>query len=326
MLSNPPRGTPHFFIVGAPKCGTTSISQYLNQHPDLFVLRGEPHFFGRDIDYNAPRLSPRQYRTICQAAGHGRLVGDRSTWYLYSRKAASEIYEFNPNARIIAMVRNPADMLYSLHAHQYQRGRRDDVASLSDALAREADRRIGREVPTNVRFVESLFYSEIPRYTEQIRRYHRCFGADQVRVVLFDDLVRHPSQVYRDLLDFIGVDPSFEADFSVHNAAAPTPDTWLFRRWKASTLRYRARSLVPEPVYRSIRARRRRQLMRSARRAPRPPLPMALRARMNEMFAGEIQQLGALIGRDLDHWLEIESGPGAAVSGSPATRSSMQAD
>jgi len=60
---------PKFFIVGAPKCGTTSMAEYLGQHPELFVIRGEPHFFGSDIDYNTPRISQSRYRALARAAG-----------------------------------------------------------------------------------------------------------------------------------------------------------------------------------------------------------------------------------------------------------------
>jgi len=298
-LDQPP---PHFFIVGAPKCGTTSMGQYLNQHPEIFVLRGEPHYFGTDIDYNSPRLTPAQYRALCRETGGKPVCGDRSTWYLYSSKAAREIYAHNPQALIIAMLRNPAEMIHSLHAHHYQRGLRDDIEDLEQALAAEPDRRRGKWIPANARFPESLFYSAIPRYSEQLQRYFDTFGRERVQVILFDDLKRSPRDVYARALAFLGVDPAFEPDFEVHNASAPTPDSWAYRAWKASSLRYRIRSLAPQPLYDRIRRMRRKRLASAAKRQPRRPLAPEARDRLNLQFADEIDRLETLIGRDLSSW------------------------
>lgn len=293
---------PHFFIVGAPKCGTTSMAQYLNQHPEVFVVRGEPHFFGSDIDYNKPRLTREQYLAICRRTGGKPVCGERSTWYLYSRRAAGEIHAHNPNALIIAMLRNPAEMLHSLHAHHYQRGRRDDIETLAGALAAEPERRQGRRIPRNARFAASLFYSDIPRYSDQLQRYIDRFGRDRVRIILFDDLTTTPGDVYRQTLEFLGVDPDFEPDFKVHNVSAPTSKSPLYRAWKASTLRYRVRSLVPQGLYSALRARRGKRMARAARQDPRPPLDPHLHERLTAEFSNEIDRLESLIDRNLSHW------------------------
>lgn len=293
---------PHFFIVGAPKCGTTSMAQYLNQHPEIFVLRGEPHYFGSDIAYNKPRLSAKAYRTLCRNSGGKPVCGDRSTWYLYSRSAAREIQAHNPHASIIAMLRNPAEMLHSLHAHHYQRGLRDDIENLSDALAAEPERRGGERIPVNARFPESLYYSAIPRYSEQLQCYFDAFGRERLHVILFDDLKAAPEEVYARTLAFLGVDPAFEPDFDVHNAAAPTSNSWVYRAWKASTLRYRIRSMAPQRLYDAIRTNRKKRLERAAKRRPRPALGPALRAELVDRFGDEIDRLEKLIGRDLSNW------------------------
>ena len=302
MSVDPDRLLPHFFIVGAPKCGTTSMAQYLNQHPDVFVIRGEPHFFGTDLEYNSPRLTRAQYQALCRNAGGKALCGDRSTWYLYSRNAAREIHAHNRHAKIIAMLRNPADMLHSLHAHHFQRGLRDDIEDLGEALAAEPERRRGNRIPANARFPESLYYSEIPRYSEQLRRYYDLFGRERVKVILFDDLKRSPRDVYEQTLSFLGVDPAFEPDFAIHNASAPTPDSWTYRAWKASTLRYRIRSLAPQGLYDRIRKMREKRLARTAKRQPRRELEPGLRAGLNAQFGEEIERLESLIGRDLSNW------------------------
>jgi hypothetical protein len=278
------------------------MAQYLGQHPEVFVVRGEPHFFGSDIDYNPRRLTRSQYLKICGLSAGKPVVGERSTWYLYSERAAEEIHSFNPEARIIAMLRNPVEMVHSLHRHHFQRGRRDDLEHLADALTAEPDRRRGRRIPPNARFTSSLFYTEIPRYSEQLQRYFDRFGRERVHVILFDDLKRDPAATFRDTLRFLGVDHSFKTDFAVHNVGGPTPDHLLYRLWKATTLRYRIRSAVPSRLYDAIRKRRRRQLSQRADRRPRPRLDRDSLRLLERQFAGEIERLEALLGRDLSAW------------------------
>jgi len=293
---------PKFFIVGAPKCGTTSMAEYLGQHPELFVIRGEPHFFGSDIDYNTPRISQSRYRALARAAGEKPVVGDRSTWYLYSGKAAAEIHAFNPEAKIIAMLRHPAEMIHSLHAHHVQRDRRDDIADLAEALDAEPDRRAGRRIPENARFAASLFYTAVPRYAAQLERYFQCFGRDRVHVIVFDDFKADPARVYRETLAFLGVDPDFVPEFEVHNAASPVRDSWPRRLWKTGSWRYRVRAVLPRAVYEGLRRRRRDAQARIAKHRPRAPLDPNLRARLAEQFSDEIDQLEDLLERDLSAW------------------------
>lgn len=278
------------------------MAHYLNQHPDIFVLRGEPHFFGTDLDYNSPRLTTSQYQALCRDTGGKPMCGDRSTWYLFSRNAAREIHGHNPHALIIAMLRTPAEMVHSLHAHHFQRGRRDDIEDLEEALDAEPDRRLGSRIPANVRFPESLYYSKIPRYSEQLQRYFDSFGRERVKVILFDDLKHTPERTYAQTLEFLGADQAFSPDFEAQNASAPTPDSWAYRAWKASTLRYRIRSLAPQRLYDQIRKVRRKRLARAAKRQPRRPLDPAAHNRLDLQFAEEIDRLESLIGRDLSGW------------------------
>jgi hypothetical protein len=108
---------PNFFLVGAPKSGTTAMVQYLATHPDIFMAKKEMHFFGGDLRFRAPfyRHNLNEYLAEFQGCnGHCR-VGEASVWYLLSSQAASEIYAFKPAANIIVMLREPVEMLYSLY-------------------------------------------------------------------------------------------------------------------------------------------------------------------------------------------------------------------
>ncbi|MDZ7668728.1 MAG: sulfotransferase [Gammaproteobacteria bacterium] len=289
-------------IVGAPKCGTTSMAQYLNEHPHVHMIRGEPHYFATDLRYNSPPMTERQYLRLCRATGGKPVCGERSTWYLYSRVAAAHLHQLNPQARIIAIIRNPADMLYSLHAHYMQRTGCEDQSDLMSAMALETYRRRGHAVPAGARFPQMLYYSEIPRYSEQLQRYFHHFGREQVHVILFDDVRSDPETVYRRTLEFLDLDSDYRPEFRVYNRSAPVRDTWLRRLWKRGTWRYHVRSMIPQRLHDARVERRRRRREMDAGRQPWPPMPCELRAHLTEQFRDEIARLEDLLQRDLSAW------------------------
>src|SRR3954468_20052709 len=110
---------PDFFLVGAPRRGTTALCNYLRMHPEVFVCSPkEPTYFGRDL---APKRFPtlESYRALFANTGSATRVGDGSVAYLASDSAAEEIHAFNPNAAILIMLRNPVELIYSLHLKHY---------------------------------------------------------------------------------------------------------------------------------------------------------------------------------------------------------------
>ena len=134
---------PNFFIVGAAKCGTTSLYRYLRQHPDVFMPeQKEPNFFGSDLSYRFPRISQARYLSCFAKAKGETRIGEATTIYLYSEKAAEEIKAFSPEAKIIIMLRNPVDVLYSYHSQQLYSGN-EDIPDFEEALRAEVDR-LGR--------------------------------------------------------------------------------------------------------------------------------------------------------------------------------------
>src|SRR5262252_9724271 len=100
---------PDFFIVGAPRCGTTAMGRFLAEHPDIFMARKEMHAFGKDLHFGRRfyRRSLEAYQSEFVGAGDRKRVGEASVWYLFSKTAASELKQFNPDSRIIIMLREP---------------------------------------------------------------------------------------------------------------------------------------------------------------------------------------------------------------------------
>lgn len=294
---------PDFFIVGAPKGGTTAMYQYLSRHPGLFLPeRKELRFFGSDLDIRDRRpLTTDDYLAYFRPAPPRTQIGTAYVWYLYSRNAAAEIAEFAPSARIIAMLRNPVDMLPALHSEHLSNGN-EDIVDFAAALDAEPDRRAGRRIPPHAHLPQGLRYSEVPRYAEQLERYFALFRRDRVHVILFDDFVANTPDAYRSVLQFLQVDDAFRPDsFAVVNANKELRSERL-RHLLArppEAPRRLIHHLVPARVRRMLHERASRWNVRSAERRP---LPEGMRERLRAMFSDEVGRLSELLGRDLDQW------------------------
>lgn len=293
---------PNFFIVGAPKCATTSMYEYLRQHPQVFMPNiKEPYFFCPDLDIAAYRtIRERQrYLALFAGAGEAKRIGEASVWYLYSREAARRIHAFSPSARILIMLRNPVDMMYSLHG-QFLKTLNEEIVDFEQALGAQPARRRGRAVPPKAHFPQGLQYTDVARYTTQVKRYFDVFGRRQTQVISFDDFVRAPARVYRDVLRFLGVQDSFRPDFEVANAAEPIRIDPITRM-----LKDRPRLLTT--VKRTLPDAWRRRVVGAvrARQAPlprKPHLSPRLRARLQKQFRPEVEALSELLGRNLTVW------------------------
>jgi hypothetical protein len=288
---------PRFFIVGAPKCATTSLYQYLRAHPQIFMPdRVEMNFFGQDLVV-ANRPSLQAYLEHFAGAEEWQVVGEKSVNYLFSERAHWEIREFQPEARIIVMLRNPVDVMYSLH-HQYLFSANEDIVDFEEALAAEEDRRRGIRIPAGAHNPSFLVYSEVVTFSPQVRRYLETFGKERVLVLLFDDLRDDPVSTYRQALDFLRVDASFITDFSIHNPTKRVPNVALRKYMKTHRgLSRGIHRVLPKAWVDRLRAA-------LSVTQPQPPgaLNPELRSKLLTRFVPEIEALGDLIGRDLGHW------------------------
>ena len=164
---------PDFFILGAPKCGTTALSEYLRRHERVFVSQPkEPHYFCSDFDYYyAPgHRSEQHYLRLFAEAGEQHLaVGEASVWYLYSATAAREIMAFDPAARMIVMVRDPVELVPSLHS-QLLYMLDEDEPDPEAAWRLQDARAAGERLPAAMRVSGILQYGEAARLGAQLRR------------------------------------------------------------------------------------------------------------------------------------------------------------
>jgi hypothetical protein len=295
---------PDFFLVGAPKCGTTAMHAYLRRHPEVFLPEAkEIHYYGSDLSGLATQLTDGQHAALFAGAEKAKRVGETCIWALYSRNAAAELRRDVPQARILIMLRNPVEMLYAQHSELVYQWI-EDIASFPRALAAEADRKQGRRLPKGCFPVPRsiLFYREVAKYAAQVERYLRAFGPKQVHVILMDDLKRDPQGVYRSVLEFLDVDAGYRTDLPVINPNKGIRSVGLRK------LLHRpppaANSLCRAIVPAAVRERVFETLDRwNVGVRPRRPMDEQLRLRLEEEFAPDVERLSGLLGRNLMHWV-----------------------
>jgi len=303
------------------------MDHYLSTHPDIFVARKEMHFFGADLSFGTQfyrRDEPAYLAEFEHHAGRRR-AGETSVWYLYSQHAAAEIKAFSPDARIVIMLREPTQMLYSLY-YTFLWDGNENIPTFEEALAAEEDRRVGRRLGRQTYFAQGLVYRDAIRYTAQVKRYFDIFGRDNVRVIIYDDFATNTAAVYRDTLSFLGADPAAgELDFRVANA-----NQFVKNRFVRALLNDRlvrsgvlaVRPLLPRAVFSGMQKIDARIRRLNSRTGGRPVLSSETRWKLKREFAPEVERLSELLDRDLtswsreDTWWESDT-PGGAPRRSP---------
>jgi len=300
---------PNFLVIGAAKCGTDSLCDYIGQHPDIYMCPNrEPNFFvaeGQgDIPYRGPgdREALRQwdmwvsslerYQVLFAGASDEKAIGEGTTWYLYDERAPARIRHHIPQAKLIAILRNPADRAYSAH-NMLLRDGREAIRDFAQALAAEDERvRAGWE--------PMWHYRRVGFYSNQLKRYYELFDAAQIHVVLYDDFNARPGDVLRDLFRFLQVDDQFEPDTSERHNVSLVPKYQTFHRLIAGQNLLKAAAKTVLPV--GFRQRIKGNLV--SRNLSRPELlPTEIRQHLIEVFRSDILDLQTLIGRDLTRWL-----------------------
>jgi hypothetical protein len=218
--------------VGAPKCGTTALYGYLSGHPAVYMPRlKEPQFFCSDF----PQLNQigtfEAYRQLFAAASADQLIGEGSVWYLYSRVAIGEILRLNPRARIIAILRNPVDMAYSLHSH-FLRGSKE-TCDFEQAWRLQTSRRAGQNLPRYCPEPSCLQNQQVCSLANQVRRLQYLVPQSQLRIYIFEEMFSQPGDFYRDVLRFLDLPDDGRSEFPVANENR-TPSSPVIRRLVAS--------------------------------------------------------------------------------------------
>jgi hypothetical protein len=310
---------PDFFIVGAPKAGTTSLYHYLDQHPEIYMSpMKEPCHFSTEIRprffsdklreqveqelaglgrYLAgPVLEKRaggivenwdDYLRLFAAANGHKVAGEASVCYLWSVSAPKNIHARVPAAKILMFLRNPADRAFSQYVHGVSAGWiHQSLRAHIEANLRNRDQRFGMDFP----------FLEMGLYYAQVKRYRDLFPAANLYIGFYEDYRDRPQDTLADVLRFLEVDDTFQPDMSARHLEVGMPrSTGASHVLKSTGLWQRARRLCPP------------QLLPLARRlAHRPRKEVRLNPRDRAFLTGyyreDVGKLAALLNRDLSHW------------------------
>jgi hypothetical protein len=295
------RKVPDFWIVGHPKSGTTALYEMLRSHPEIYMpdLK-ETLFFARELHPGLRPSDPQPdtleaYLALFADAGPGQRAGEASPSYLRSRKAAARIAQLQPDARIIAILREPADFLRSMHLELLK----DHVETEKDlrrAMAREQERSEQKPV---------LWYStERVQYAAQLRRYHQAFPPEQVLVLVYDDFRADNDGTVRRVLDFLGVDNDAPVAGSEANRTVLVRSPRMYETFRSLYLGKGPASRLAKGAIKAVTPRRlRHDGLRAVRNGVlygKPPPPdEQLMLELRRSFKGEVEALSDYLGRDM---------------------------
>jgi hypothetical protein len=312
---------PSFFIAGAPKTGTTSLHHYLGQHPEIYMSPvKEPCYFAsevrlehfsREFESSARGTSRRlsrylegpmvgvdpggiisnweDYLKLFKNVAGEIAVGEASVCYLWSSTAAASIRSRIPEAKILMILRDPAERAFSQYM-QYA----------ANGLVRHSFREQIERSARNTRHEFNPLYPflEYGQYYGQVKTYLNLFPRANVRIYLFEEAWSDPARFLKSIFDFLNVDPEFTADVSRRSLQARTPRAltgqYLLRK---SGITPHLKSLLPKPVWESVRrcpSRSRDSLQ----------MDVTDRRYLCDYYRHDVEKLSSLLNCDLGNWLK----------------------
>ena len=293
---------PNFIIIGAMKSATTSLYTYIKQHPDIFMTKvKEPMFFNnfqQENNYNilgskskkATKLE--EYLAMFKDAKNEKAIGEASPAYIYNENAPHLIKEHLPDVKIIAILRQPTDRAYSNFLHT-KRADRENVNSFEQAIKIEKERISDNWSPL-YHYIQKGFYSV------QLKRYYNLFPKENIKVYLFEDVVKTPKETLKDIFKFLNVDENIEIDTSKKSNVSGTPKGIL--GFILKKMRYY--NLMPKFAISDYLPTFIISLLFKSVYKDTEKLDSVLRKELTDKYyREEILKLEKLIDRDLSNWL-----------------------
>lgn len=287
------------------------MRQYLNGHPavDFSAVR-EPNFFNTDFSSRLRKFRRREtYERECfgSADPEAKYVAEKTVWYLYSKAAVENIYQYNPAAKFLVFVRNPLELVRSLHNKLFEI-QQEDVGDFRSAWNLQEKRAAGEKLPAGCPDRRLLLYGEVGKLGQQLQRLYRTVPREQVKLVVFDDIEADTPAVYRDILEFLELPDHGRPEFEEVNGNKEVRMPALQYALRQSSKRwYRPVARVSEFIKSQLGIKRWNLMYRlsqlNVRRTERKELPAELRAELAEYFRADVERLSELAGRDLSGWL-----------------------
>ena len=285
---------PNFFLVGAAKAGTTSLYEYLSRCPGVFFPRiKEPHFFtgvrpANERKFYIDAVTKReQYLRLFRKARDSLVVGDASPSYLWHPQVPRRIYEVAPDARIAIILRDPVERAYSHYLMDYREGVQD--LPFYEALIEDMN------LPEKGWGISWLYF-ELGQYARQVERYYSVFKPEQIKVLLFDEFSRDVRGTLKEILEFLGLDPSVadKIDVSRKYNVYSAPRGPIARRLAGSKVsRFFGQTIIPREVgefvfYKFL-----------VRDAVKPPIDPRARDLLSSLYEREVAATEKILGRPL---------------------------
>jgi hypothetical protein len=305
---------PTFFILGAARCGTTAMADWLNRHPNVAITQPkEPTFYAPEMAHSryGHILNRDEYEAVVPELSDTILAtGDASPWHLTSKQALQRIKADLPNAKSIILVRPPWEMAMSLHGRLIKSGI-ESVRDFVSAWHLQENRSHGRQVPAGCLVSTMLQYRQLCSIGSQVQTALNIFGREKVLILFLDKLRDQPEVEFAKVTDFLGV-PSWQPDSFARVNGHETPRSSLLNRLLVRP---------PTPVLRTLRSvksilgvSRTGILARinsvNMSETSRPPLPPEFVQQLIKEFQEEVEILESMTSRDLSEWFRDRRGFG----------------
>lgn len=308
-----PINQPNLFLLGAPKCGTTAIYTYLGTHPQIFFPQDkEPHFYAEDFPSHRTCTTGFEYQRLYAAVQpEHRVIGDASVLMLYSQTALGRILADCPQARFVVAIRNPAELVVSLHRQFVLSGREEELDFVTAwqreielarpfrnlSVMRVEQPSLAQANADQLRSTQSLLH--YPRYgklSTHLSQVMTLVDPRRVHVLFLEDIQTKPRDVYLHLLQFLELPDDGRGEFPRVNEGRQhrlpglsrmiQSRPWLTKLFKQAGIAATLRSWATRPANKAS-----------------PPLE--LQRELCNFFKEEVESLAELTQRDLSHWLRV---------------------
>lgn len=297
---------PNFILAGAPKCGTTSMWQYLNQHPEVFMCKPkEPNYFCDDFPRIRKVKTANEYFSLFNETDQmHRIRGEASALYFYSNVAAERIKKFNPDAKILLMLRNPVTMIPAWHAQLCFSGD-EEICDLEEAWGAQLDRLEGRRIPRACRFPELLQLKTLGYLSRYVERFMQLWDEENICFILTDDLAKNFRLTMHKVYDFLGITNTFEVLPEIVNPRKVPRARWVTKMTRIQTPSWLRSTVLPARRLMGFERFGLRAILRECNRreVPRVAVSAKMQATLRDCYAEDVKRLQTMIDRDLSEWL-----------------------
>jgi hypothetical protein len=287
---------PNFFIIGAPKCGTTSLANWLGDHPNVFMVDiKEPHYFNTD---GARWIkSKRKYEKLFPKDGSKyKILAEASTHYIYSKVAIKNILQYSPQSKFLVCIRNPVKMAQSLHGERIYQGT-EVIEDFREAWDVQGVRKEGNKIPKSTKANPSkLLYGDLCKIGSKLQAIFKLIDKRRIKVLVLDDIKENPKASYGKILKFLDIKDDERNDFPVYNRSKKSKYPILnYSIARLSQLKQSVGITSPlgiKKLFDKI----------SILESPKESLDPEFENELKDYFKKDINLLSNILGRDLSRW------------------------